>query len=297
MRALRWPPVAAISLALLKEAIHAPDPKKGIPVTTVGDTYEAYALRYGTMVLRKASRYHRYDTYGEPDASVGLDFFFWLLRNNQRTVLVDCGFDAGRARAKGYLQDVDPLELLARLDVSAEDVDHVVLSHMHFDHIGNIGLFPKATFSIARAEFEFWTGPFADRPHLSAAGEPEEIQAVASLLRQDRLHLVGDAETLFPGIEATTVRGHTAGQMITEVKTAGGQVVLASDTIHFYEEMALDRPFWLFCDLEGMYRGYELLRTLDARPDTVVVAGHDPAVMTMFESVQDECVDLTRRIG
>ena len=80
------------------------------------------------------------------------------------------------------------------------------------------------------------------------------------------------------------------------VKTAQVQVVLASDSIHSYEEMALDRPFWLFCDLEGMYRGYELLRTLETRPGTVV-AGHDPAVMTMFESVQDECVDLTRRVA
>jgi glyoxylase-like metal-dependent hydrolase (beta-lactamase superfamily II) len=268
-----------------------------VPVTTADDTYEAYALRFGTTALPKASRYHRYATYGEPDATVSMDFFFWLVRNNQRTILVDCGFDAERGRAKGFRQDVDPLDLLARLDVRAEEVEHVVLSHMHFDHIGNIGLFPNATFSIARAEFEFWTGPFADRPHLSSGTEPEEIKAVADLLHQDRLRLVGGAETLFPGIQATTIRGHTAGQMITEVRTARGHVVLASDSIHWYEEMTLDRPFWLFCDLEGMYQGYELLRTLEARPDTVVVAGHDPAVMAMFESVRDECVDLTRRVS
>ena len=80
------------------------------------------------------------------------------------------------------------------------------------------------------------------------------------------------------------------------VKTAQGRLSWPRTPSDSYEEMALDRPFWLFCDLEGMYRGYELLRTLETRPGTVV-AGHDPAVMTMFESVQDECVDLTRRVA
>jgi glyoxylase-like metal-dependent hydrolase (beta-lactamase superfamily II) len=88
--------------------------------------------------------------------------------------------------------------------------------------------------------------------------------------------------------------GHAAGQLITQVASPTGSVVLASDAIHLYEEMRLDRPFWLFCDLEGMYRGYEMLRHLEARPGTVVVAGHDPAVMTMFEAVAEDCVDLTR---
>jgi glyoxylase-like metal-dependent hydrolase (beta-lactamase superfamily II) len=81
------------------------------------------------------------------------------------------------------------------------------------------------------------------------------------------------------------------------VATDSGRVVLASDAIHFYEEMDLDRPFWLFCDLEGMYRGYDLLRRLRSEPGTVVVAGHDSAVMTMFEQVDAECVDLTRPIS
>jgi glyoxylase-like metal-dependent hydrolase (beta-lactamase superfamily II) len=261
----------------------------------VQSTYEAYALRYGTTSLQKAGRYHRFSAYGEPDQTVPLDFYFWLLRNDERTVLVDCGYDDVRTLERGYTQDTHPLTLLERMGVRPEDVDHVVLSHMHFDHIGNVDLFPRATFSVAQAEFDFWTGPYADREHLKIAGDPIEIEMVSDLARDGRVHFIESAEELLPGIVVRPVRGHTAGQLITEVTSTAGNIVLASDAIHFYEEMRLDRPFWLFCDLEGMYRGYELLRTFEAQPNTTVVAGHDRAVTEMFVRVADECFDLTVR--
>jgi glyoxylase-like metal-dependent hydrolase (beta-lactamase superfamily II) len=265
-------------------------------VSADSGTYQAFALRYGSTQTRRASKYYRYDKYDDPDRAIGMDFFFWLVRNERRTVLVDCGFDDERTAARGYFQDHPPLELLSRLDVSPGEVDHVVISHMHFDHIGNLELFPNATFSVARAEFDFWTGPFADRPLLSESTEPYEVQTVVNLLQDGRLRLIDDAgEALFDGIDVLPVRGHTPGQMISTIRTPSGQVVLASDAVHLYEEMELDRPYWVFNDLEGMYRSYDLLRTLDAQPGTTIVAGHDPAVMTMFESVNDDCVDLTIR--
>lgn len=263
-------------------------------MTEGGATYEAYALRYGGTRSTKASKYYRYNHYGEPDGPLGLDFFFWLLRNGERTVLVDCGFDDQRTAARGYHQERKPLELLSRFDITPGEVDHVVLSHMHFDHIGNAELFPNATFSVARSEFDFWTGPFANRPLLSESADECEIQVVADLHREGRLHMVeDDGGLLFDGIRAQPIRGHTPGQLVTTVDTSTGRIVLASDAIHLYDEMTLDRPYWVFNDLEGMYRGYDALRALAAQPETTVVAGHDPEVMKMFEHVDDDCVDLT----
>ncbi|WP_083452937.1 MBL fold metallo-hydrolase [Mycolicibacterium goodii] len=66
------------------------------------------------------------------------------------------------AAARNRRVDTDPVVLHARLGVAPDDVDHVVLSHLHFGHIGNVGLFPNARFAIARPEFDFWTGCFAD---------------------------------------------------------------------------------------------------------------------------------------
>ncbi|MER5437694.1 N-acyl homoserine lactonase family protein [Streptomyces sp. NPDC002790] len=256
------------------------------------EEYEAYALRYGSADTSKAAKYLHYGTYGEPDEPLVADFYFWLLRNGERTVLVDCGYDDVRARARGYRQSHHPLQLLARFGVRPGDVDHVIASHLHFDHIGNLGLFPNATFSVSRDELAFWTGPFADRPFFAPHTEQAEVQTLIGLQREGRVRLVDGVEELFPGITVTPIRGHTPGQLITEVAAAGARVVLASDALHWYEEMERDRPFWVFCDLEGMHKGYAYLNELAVQPGVSVVAGHDPDVMRRFTRVDDDCADL-----
>ncbi|MGX7729346.1 N-acyl homoserine lactonase family protein [Rhodococcus sp. 2H158] len=259
-------------------------------------TYEVFALRYATLSWTHSKAYHCYGVYGEEDSSCDLDYYFWLVRNGNRTVLVDCGFDDERGGARNRLQQTSPLELLSRMGTRAEDVDHVVLSHMHYDHIGNIDLFPNATFSIARAELEYWTGPYSDRPTIAWPVESEEVRMVQQLAGEERLELVENSHELFPGLVLTKVPGHTPGQLVAEVNTDGGRLVLASDAVHFYDEMNLDRPFSTFHDLAAMYRSYEMFRDLDARPDTLVVPGHDPDVTRKFEVAADQCIDLTKPV-
>jgi len=266
-------------------------------MTTSGQMYEAYALRFASWTDRKSSDwFYRYGAYDVDDGPRQMDCFFWLLRNESRTVLVDCGYDRDRGRARGRQHDHDPIELLARFGVDATDVDHVVLSHMHFDHIGNVDLFPRATFSVAQDEYDFWTGPVGSQPAVIFAAEPDEIRTVAQLHSEGRLRFVDESEDLFPGIVATKLRGHTPGQLVVDVATSSGCVVLASDALHYYEEMEEDRPFILYADIEGMYRSYDFLRERDNAADTWVVAGHDPLVMDRFEKVDGDCVDLSKPV-
>ncbi len=85
------------------------------------------------------------------------------------------------------------------------------------------------------------------------------------------------------------VGGHTPGQLIATVSTgtpatAAGTAVLASDALHFYEEVERDRPFAILADLPGMYRAYDTLAQLASQPGTHLVAGHDPAVRARFDA-------------
>ena len=262
------------------------------------DVYEVYALRYASREGEKAREFYGFYRYEEPNEPCPLDYFFWLARNEHRTILVDCGYSRDRAKEKGRYQqnrpNNDALETLSYLGVRPDDVDHVVLSHMHKDHVGNVNRFPNATFSMAREEFDFWTGPYGARELPATSVDFDEVGLVKDLLGEDRLHLVDGSETLFPGIRVTRLGGHTPGQMMTQVTGTSGQVVLASDAVHFYEELEADRPFWFFCDLVATYRTYDILRDLNARPGTTVVPGHDPAVMRKFKAVHpDWVVDLT----
>lgn len=70
-----------------------------------------------------------------------------LIRDEDTTAVVDCGGMMGRA---------DTERLLARYGVSAAQVDLVVLTHLHFDHCGNLGLFPNARLAVHWREWEMW---------------------------------------------------------------------------------------------------------------------------------------------
>ena len=68
-------------------------------------TYEVLAVRYGTRMTRRAETYLNYHVYGEPDAELRMDYFFWVVRNGERTIVVDCGFSAaaGARRSRTML--------------------------------------------------------------------------------------------------------------------------------------------------------------------------------------------------
>lgn len=259
----------------------------------MSEQFSVHALRYARSVGKRSSYFYGYHLSGQADADQHVDWYFWLLTSENKTILVDCGYDTDRAARKGRYIDTNPLELLSRMGVSAEDVDHVVISHAHYDHVGNIGLFPNAEFTLARSEFDWITGPYADRFPTCWVVEEEERRMIQNFARDGRFHFVDNRSAVLPGIEAWTIGGHTPGQMLVEITAASGKLVLASDAAHFAEEYETDRPFGMFHNLEDMFAGYEQLRDLDRRDGTLVIPGHDPRVGQTFSEVEKDCFDLT----
>ena len=252
-----------------------------------GRGYEVLAVRYAARTATRAQSYLNYHVYGEPDGEFAMDYYFWLVRSPQRTVVVDCGFGTGSGHRRGRPLLVDPVAALSALGVDAAEVDQIVVTHAHYDHVGNLHRFPAAEIVIARREYEFWTGPYAGRRLLAQYAEAAELAHLAALRAQGRLRLVDDALDLAPGVELVVVGGHTPGQLVVQVATddaAGGPgaVVLASDALHFYEELERDRPFHVVADLMAMYRGYDLLREMTDDHRRRLVAGHDAAVPARF---------------
>jgi glyoxylase-like metal-dependent hydrolase (beta-lactamase superfamily II) len=247
--------------------------------------YEVLAVRYGELRARRSELFYRYETYGEPDAEVEMAYYVWILRRDGETILVDTGFDveAGVRRGRTCLRP--PVDALRSAGIVPESVSTVVVTHFHYDHIGNLDAFPAAELVVPRRELEFWTGPFADRAHFAAHVEPSEIASVERAAQEGRVRLTEGTEEILDGVVAVSVGGHSPGQQVTVV----GDVVLASDAIHFYEEYELQRPFAVMASLEEMYRAYDGIAELGS----VVVPGHDPRVMERFEQVGDHVV----RIG
>ena len=251
---------------------------------------QVLAVKYGHRVTSRAESYLNYQLYGEPDAALDIDYYFWVIRDGDEVVLVDTGFAPEVGDRKRRAHYTTPAEVLPALGIGAGDVTAIVVSHAHWDHTGNIRQFPRAQLVMSEAEYAFWTSPLAGRAHFAAHSEPDEIALLAQARKEDRLTLFTGAYTLAPGIELTEVGGHTPGQLLASVTTPEGgpdsasTVVLASDALHFYEEVERDRPFAILADLPAMYRAYDTLAELAKQPNTRLVAGHDPLVRARFAS-------------
>jgi glyoxylase-like metal-dependent hydrolase (beta-lactamase superfamily II) len=258
---------------------------------------EVLAIRYGSLQARKSNLFYRYSSYGDADAEAEMAYYFWLLRDAGRTVLIDTGFEPQAGRSRGRTCLVEPLAALAALGVEPADVSTVVITHFHYDHIGNIGAFENAEVVVPRTELEFWSGPLAAREQYAEHTDQAAVALIEGLADQGRLRTTDGEEEVLPGVTAIRVGGHSPGQTVIVVAGEDGDVVLASDAIHFYEEFELDRPFGVVDDLAAMYRAYDLLRDLEGAPGAVLVPGHDPAVATKFPATAEPGQMATRITG
>ncbi len=250
-----------------------------------GQAREVLAVKFGHRVTTRAESYLNYHLYGEPDADLDIDYFFWVIRDGADVFLVDTGFapEAGDRRRRAHYGT--PAQALPLLGIDPPDVTAIVITHAHWDHTGNVRQFPNAQLVMTEAEYAFWTSPLAARRHFAAHSEPEEIALLARRRGDGTLSLFTGQSTLAPGIELIEVGGHTPGQLIVTVAAPDGDTaVLASDALHFYEEVERDRPFAITADLPAMYRAYDTLAQLASQPGTHLVAGHDPAVRDRFAS-------------
>src|ERR1700746_1791869 len=87
-----------------------------------------------------------------------LDYFVWLIRGGGRDIMVDTGFNAGEANLRGPNLPLNPVDALAGFGVKAETIRDIVVTHLHYDHAGNLDLFPNARFHLQDREMSYATG-------------------------------------------------------------------------------------------------------------------------------------------
>jgi glyoxylase-like metal-dependent hydrolase (beta-lactamase superfamily II) len=251
-----------------------------------GPSYRALAVRYAERETTLADAYYRWSSYGEPDGPLAMSYYFWVLqpRHEPRAapIVIGCGFDPELGRRMGRRCLCEPAEALARVGVDPTAVDRLVISHMHYDHIGNLALFSNARISVARDELSFWTtDPVARRPQFSSHTDPGGVNRLRQAADRGYVDLIGERAEIAPGLTAIQVGGHAPGQLVFEVAGEHGTLVLANDAVHYEAELQSDRPFGIFSDLGAMYRGFDTVRAL-VSSGAVLVPGHDPLVMERF---------------
>ena len=245
------------------------------------EIYEVYAIKYATRNAKRSDHF----VGGDPhDAPMPMDYFVWVVRNSARTFVIDTGFtrEVGEARKRTFLRS--PAEGLAMLGVDAKAVMDVIITLMHYDHVGTFHDFPKAQFHLQDEEMAFATGRQMRHTRFRHSIEVENVVGMVRLVFGDRVTFYrGDAE-LAPGVSLHHIGGHTPGLQCVRVMTKRGWVVLASDATHYYEHIEGDRCFVTVYNVGDTLEGYSILRRLAASPRHII-PGHDPLVMQRYPAV------------
>jgi glyoxylase-like metal-dependent hydrolase (beta-lactamase superfamily II) len=252
----------------------------GLPAAA-GPEYSIQAIRYATSPGFPAAGL----VIGAPkDEKVDIAMVIWLIRGGGRNILFDTGFH--RESWLKYFPMADfarPDEAVKAAGVKPEDITDIVISHAHWDHMGGIDLFPKATVWIQKEEFRYYTGE-AWQPGGKHGGiDPEDVKELVRLNLEGRVRLVdGDNVEIFPGIRAYTGARHTYASQFIRVE--GTPVfVLASDNCYLYRNLAEHKASATFSesDQPGNIKNQARMIELAGSADRVI-PGHDPLQFQKF---------------
>jgi glyoxylase-like metal-dependent hydrolase (beta-lactamase superfamily II) len=252
--------------------------------------YKIYALKYaGPFISSVAMVIWNTDW----DKTIQRSYYIWAVQGGGQTVVFDCGVRPALAAERKLGGYVSPDKMLERIGIDAKKVEHLVISHIHFDHNGGLELFPNAKIYVQRKEFDFFVyDPIAKRAPYAAVSDPVAIGQLGDLKGSKRLILVDGDKEILPGIELLLTPGHTPALQSMAVKSAKGLAVLASDCAHVHKSFELDKPSCLITDMPAWLMSYTRLREKVNGNLAMLFPGHDTIMSDNFPKVNEDVTQL-----
>ncbi len=257
------------------------------------EAYEILIVRYAHIGER--FRHQNFIMTDAHDTKMPIDFFVWIIRNENRTLVVDTGFDHAEGEKRGRTITRLPREGLAMANVDAAKVEDVIISHLHFDHAGTIDHFPEARFHLQDLEMRYSVSPHMCESVLRHPYSADHVKSMIDALFEGRVAFREGDEEIAPGISVHLIGGHTMGIQCVRVFTKRGWVVLAVDSAHFYENMESPSPFPIVYSVADMLAGYHKLKRLAQSPQHII-PGHDPLILQRYPAVSPELEGIIHRL-
>ncbi|WP_031523049.1 MBL fold metallo-hydrolase [Streptomyces sp. NRRL F-5123] len=179
----------------------------------------------------------------------------WLLRSAGRTVLVDTGLATDSARTGVPAGGPPLLDALAAAGVAAEDVDTVVCTHLHADHVGGntvlapcgerVPAFPRARYLFSRADLEFFDPrTLTEQPGRSAVVYAESVEPV---LRAGQADVWEGGHVVDENLRLEPAPGHTPGHALLSLASGGERALFVGDVLHSPAQVRTPEVSSCFC--------------------------------------------------
>lgn len=196
---------------------------KEITVTALQDrpTEMALSLFSGPATPKEREKYFK---DGKTPASINA----FLIRTRDKNILVDTGYGTARPGRSGLISQ------LAQIGVEPSDVDEVLLTHMHPDHVAGLleengRAFSKAVIRVSQPELAYWLGLAEKEPENKNAAL---VKNVVEAYDKDLLPPFAFGEEVLPGVTALDAVGHTPGHTVFLVRSGDKSLLLLGDLIH-----------------------------------------------------------------
>ena len=261
----------------------------------VPPTYEIYALKYFGLHSVPVSEL----ALGAPKKdTMNMFFMYWLIRgNNGKNILVDAGFlkDLDIFNQLNTTFYIRPDSVLQELNIKADEITDIIVTHPHWDHVDGISLFPKAHVWIQKEDYHYFVGQAWQKEGRNHGFYKRDVDTLVSLNIAGKLTLVdGDDREIIPGIKVYTGSRHTFNSQYVLVQTGGDKVILASDNIWIYYNLdhltSSPYPNGTF-DTAAYVRSMQRMKT-QVSDIKYIIPGHDPAIFSRFPLVTTDIVKI-----
>lgn len=175
------------------------------------------------------------DQVGLGDGKMPAPVSAFLLQSSEKTILIDTGMGAIDMLGPGYGQMANALQAKG---VGPADVDQVIITHMHPDHVGGLitaertSVFPNAEVMISEVDSTFWNNP----EHMAKA--PDEAKGIFQFAQMvhkvygDQITLVQDGKEITKGITLQSAAGHTPGHSVLKIDGGERSILMVADLFH-----------------------------------------------------------------
>ncbi len=238
--------------------------------------YRIIPLKVGEFQTTEKSNFTYMKNQGQ---KIKAPIIMYLIQNGEKNFLVDVGC-GDEAWCKQYhhpivqTEDMKPLNALKKVGMTPDDIDAIILTHLHWDHCFNLDLFPKSKVYVQKKEIMSALFPLKTEVVFYEGFEmglkAKWIEALPNFIV-----LNGDA-VIAEGVEVKLLPGHTRGFQGVIVETEKGKYLIASDTIPLLENLedklfGMIRPSGIHVDLEQYYKTLGFIQNSGYH----VLPGHD----------------------